>query len=316
VGKFLRMKAVRAAAILLLAGFLSVVWAQDKPADAKPGPVQQLRTVRLMPLATPPSFDWQRIQNAYAFAAAHRKSIDESWKSSGLCSLFASKDIFPVLLSDAKYFNDYNTYAQRTIDGLDSLIATPKDKTQFVAKNYKAAVSVGLMHLDLSQAFKLKWNPQNRVPGSQQSFAYETYAFLWQPIQKMLATQELDSTKDARAIEDWLYLWHTLGYGMGLDQRLLPKDAKQTSELYRVLCVNQWFGPGEEMPRQIRALMRNEMGYLYSLADNGNPIDDPTKLDIRKQLAKEIGYTPGLSKALGLSDDPFQGLQQLDRTID
>ncbi len=315
MGTFLRMLAGRIG-VLFLFGVLSVAQAQDKPGAAQPDAVQHLRTVRLMPLSTPPSFDWQRIQNAYAFAAAHKKSIDESWRTSGLSEMFASKDIVPVLITDAKFFNNYNQYAQLTIDGMDALITPPQDKERFIQKNYKAAISLGLMHLDLSQAVKLQWNPKNRVPGSQQSFAYEMFAFTWQPIEKMLATQEINSSKDAKAIDDWLYLWHTLGYGMGLDARLLPTTAEQATQLVQMTRASQFFGAGEEIPRQVRTLMRNEMNYLYSLADHGLPIDDPTKLDIRKALAKEIAYTPGLSKGLGLSDDPFQGLQQLDRTID
>ena len=303
-------------AILFLLGAVSVAQGQDKPATAQTAAVQHLRTVRLAPLSTPPSFDWQRIHNGFAFAAAHKKSIDDSWRTSGLTTMFASKDIVAVLIADAKYFNDYNRYAQRTVDGMDALIAMPQDKERFIQKNYKAAVSLGLMHLDLSQSVKLQWNPKNRVPGSQQSFAYEMFAFTWQPIEKMLATQEIDSSKDAKAIDDWLYLWRTLGYGMGLDAQLLPTDTAQATQVMQMVRANQFFGAGEEIPRQVRTLIRNEMNYLYSLADHGLPIDDPTKLDIRKALAKEIGYTPGLSRALGLSDDPFQGLQQLDRTID
>jgi hypothetical protein len=58
------------------------------------------------------------------------------------------------------------------------------------------------------------------------------------------------------------------------------------------------------------------MGYLYYRQNNGLPIDDPTKLAIRKMLAEQISYSPGLSKALGFGDDPFKGLEDLDRSID
>src|SRR5689334_4297597 len=163
----------------LAAGLSMVAYPQAPVEPLLPQQLQELRTVRLAPLSTPPSFDWQRLQSGFAFAVAHKKSIEDSWRTSGISAMFASKDIVPVLIADTKYFNDYNRYAQQTFDGMGALIATPKDKSQFVLKNYKAAVSVGLMHLDLSQAVKIKTNPKVRIPGSQQSFAYEVYAFTW-----------------------------------------------------------------------------------------------------------------------------------------
>jgi hypothetical protein len=239
-----------------------------------------------------------------------------SFLTSSIVSLFASQDTQPVIAFTSLFANDYRRRMQLTIDWMNEILAAPKEKSDFIHKNYKRSVDLGLMHLDLSQAVKIKWNPKVRVPASQQAFAYMFYAFAWQPVEAMIATHEIDPEKDAKSIGDWLYLWHVLGYGMGMDARLLPQDVEQVRQLLGMLRAAQYPGPGTEIPHQVRTLLRGEMGYLYFLKGQGMPIDDPTKLEVRKQLAAQISYSPGLSKALGLGDDPLKGLQVLTDTID
>jgi hypothetical protein len=286
---------------------------QDNPLN---GAVKVVRTQRLMPLSTPPPFDWERIKSAYAFEKAHDQSIQTTLLTAAPVSTFASLDTMAVLLYDGKLLNDYNRQMKITVEWIDEIIATPKQKADFTRKNYKRAVDFGLMNLDFSQTIKLKWNPKVRVPGNQQAFGLVLYSFSWLPIEKMIATHEIDPVKDAKAINDWLYLWHVLGYGMGEDARLLPQNADQAAEVMRLLRANQYPGPHDEIPYQLRALLRNEMTFLYAVYGQGVPIDDPTKLEIRKNLAAEISYSPGLSKALGLSDDPAKSLTDIARSID
>jgi hypothetical protein len=301
---------VRLSLVAVLAIASAAAQAQDKAA------LQELRTKRLMPLSTAPKFEWQRIQKGYAFLDAHRKSIQTTHVTTSVLTLFAGRDTLPVIDFTGKLLTDYRTRMARTSDLMSDILATPKVNTDFTKQNYKRAVDLGLIHLQISQAAKIKWDPKVRVPGNQQSFGLVFYAYAWQPVEKMLASNEIDAVKDARAIEDWLYLWNVLGYGMGVDTRLLPKSAKQTSELVRWLRGYQYPVPGEEIPRQVRALIRNQMSYLYFLRGNGAPIDDTTKREVRKILAEQIAYSPGLSQALGLGTDPLEGLNNLDRTID
>lgn len=290
--------------------------AQTKPAaQPEKATLQELRTQRLVPHSTPPAIDWQRIKSAYAFADAHRGSIHYTLITTGTISTFASQDIQTVVVVDGKLLSDYRKHMPIRVGWIDKMLATPARQSDFVGKNYKAARDFGLVNLDLSQVVKIGWNPKVRVPGNQQGFALEIYALAWLPIEKMLANHEIDSVKDGKAIDDWLYLWNILGYAMGEDARLLPKKQQQVTDTVRMLRAMQ-YGQSPVFPSQLRALLRSEMEYLYSLADNGRSIDDPTKLEIRKRLAAEISFSPGLSIALGLGDDPFKGLQILDRTID
>ncbi len=269
-----------------------------------------------MPLSTLPAFDWQRIKNAYAFRQLHDKSIETTLLTAGPLSTFPSADTIGVLLADNRLVVDYNRQMKIRVGWINEIMAPPKQKSDFVQRNYKRAIDFGLMNLDFSQAVNLKWNPKVRVPINQQAFCLVLYSFAWLPIQKMTATHEIDPAKDAKAIQDWLYLWHVLGYGMGEDERLLPQNAHQAAQVFLLLRALQFPGPNDETPYQLRALLRNEMTFLYRVYGKGIPIDDPTKLEIRKNLAAEISYSPGLSKALGLGNDPAKGLELLDRTID
>ena len=278
--------------------------------------IQDLRTRRLLPNATAPNFDWPRIQHAYAFIDKHRASIQNTHLTSSILALFAGRDTEPVINFTGKLMTDYKRRMQRTTELMDDILATPKEKSDFVKKNYKRGVDLALIHLQVSQAAKVQWNPKVRIPVSQQSFAYMFYAYAWQPIEFMIATNELDLAKDTKDIDDWLYLWNVLGYGMGMDAQLLPKSSGQAKDLTKLLRAYQLPGPGEEIPRRIRALIRNQMDYLYFVKDNGQPIDDPTKLEVRKSLAAQIAAVPGLSQALGLGTDALAGLNNLDRTID
>ena len=288
--------------------------AQVKPdVQALNKTVVELRAQRLMPLSTPPPIDWQRIKNGLAFGQTHKQTIERTFMTASMVTLFAGQDTEPVIIDTGKLLSDYNKRTRETIDWLNQLIAPPKDKAEFLHKNYKRAVDLGLMHLDLSQAIAkdFKWNPKVRVPVNQQAFAFMVYAFAWQPVEAMLAKQEVDPAKDEKSIDDWCYLWHTLGYGMGEDARLLPQDMKDTVVLVRLLRAHQYPGPGQEIPYQVRSLLYNEMGYLNFLAGHGQPIDDPTKLSLRKMLAEQISYSPGLAKALGLGDNIAKALEDI-----
>jgi len=286
------------------------------PQDSSLADVKAARTQRLLPHSTPPAIDWPRIKNAYAFFEAHKKSIHTTFITSSTITPLASQDILPILLADGKITSDFRRQTKITSDWIDKMMATPGQSEDFVNKNYKAARDFGLMNLDLSQAVKIKWNPKNRVPGNQQAFALVLYAYGWQPIESMIESKAVDPAKDGKAIEDWLYLWNVLGYAMGEDQRLLPRSAKQSANTIRLVRAFQYPGPGQEISRRLREILRSEMEYLYFLEDSGRPIDDPTKLELRKILAREITASPGLSKALGLGDDPLKALEILTNTID
>ena len=278
--------------------------------------VKAARTQRPMPQSTPPAIDWPRIQNAYAFEEAHNSSIQTTLLTSTIVVPFASVDIEPLIVADGKLLNDYNKQTVATVNLLNEILATPKQKSDFSQKNYKRAVDLGLMNLDFSQTIKVKWDPKKRIAGNQQSAALVLYSYAYLPIESLLGAHEIDTSKDAKAIDDWLYLWRVLGHGMGIEDAVLPHNFSQATAVVHLLRAYQYPAQNQEIPYQLRALMRNEMNFLYFVKGNGQPIDDPTKLDIRKTLAKQISYSTGLSRALGLGDDPAKGLEQLDRTID
>src|SRR5258708_4495028 len=84
--------------------------------------VKELRTRRLAPLSTPPSFDWQRIQNGYAFAHAHAASIQTTLNTTFLLSLLAGEDTEPVVVGTGKLSTDYNRRAQMTVDWINDIL--------------------------------------------------------------------------------------------------------------------------------------------------------------------------------------------------
>ena len=320
VGKFPAMSAssLRFAAFLTaLTACCPLAWCQTKPAVSTSQAIVPVlvedRAKRLMPLSVPPAVDWDRIKNAFAFQDAHSKSISNTLITTSLVSTYACRDIEPVLVYTGKLINDYNKRMQKTGEWINQMLAEPKSKNEFLKKNYKSAVDLGLMHLDVSQTVPvkdLKWDGKVRVPINEQAYAFVLYSFAWQPIEVMEATHEIDPVKDQKGISDWLYLWNVLGYGMGEDQRLLPQSVDQTTTLVQILRNSQYFHQSET-PKEVQTLLWNEMTFLYAQAGNGLPIDDPTKLSIRQMLEQQITFSPGLSVALGLGPNAAIGLEQM-----
>ena len=70
--------------------------------------VVEVRPQRLMPLSTPPSIDWQRIKNGYAFGQTHKPTIERTFMTASMVTLFAGQDTEPVIIDTGKLLSDYN----------------------------------------------------------------------------------------------------------------------------------------------------------------------------------------------------------------
>ena len=266
---------------------------------------------------TPPAnVDWTRIQSGFEFMKQHGQSISFTNGAAALVSTYACKDIEPVLIRTGEVVDDYDTRMDKTGEWINQMLTSVTSKTIFLQKNYERAFDLGEFHLRVASHITPKdlgWNPRERTVLNQQAVAFVLYALAWQPIETMEATHEVDPDKDAQGIDNYLYLWRTFGYAMGLEQPLLPTDAHAAVAMVSKLRTLQYPAPGQATPKEMPILLRNEMTYLYKVVLNGKPADDASKHQVRQMLAQSIATSLGLSQALGLGDDPAAGLEALAR---
>ena len=301
----------------LLACFLTVALALGTSAFAAGPDASMLRASRakhITPRIHPPkNVDWARIQNACTFANAHAQTISATLGTTSLVSTFACRDIAPVLVYTGRLTDDYGKRIQETGAWIDEIRKTPHSKAEFVSRNYKRAYELGVLHHDLSEAIKpnkLGWNANERVAMNQQAVAFVLYCFAWEPIENMEALHEIDAVKDAKGISDYLYFWNVVGYAMGVNEKLLPKDAKQSLALMTDLRNLQYYKPGEK-PTPVDTIIKNWMDSLYPVLLQGKTINDQTKARARAILAQQIAVSPGLSQALGFGNKTLDALNKI-----
>lgn len=305
---------MRLASIALASLFVCTCLAGTKPEVAGGSPVENLQPKKLTPRPVPPkNIDWLRIQNAYAFLKKHNQTIQTTLVTTSLVSTYACKDIEPVLMYTEELAKNYDDRMAKTGQWVGEIQQPPATEAEFRKKNYARAFDLGQFHLDLSKSIPAKdlgWDPKERVAMNQQAYAFVLYSFAWQPIETMEAIHEIDATKDAKDIDDWFYLWHVLGYAMGLEEWVLPRNATQAKNLAQDLRRVQYFPEGKT-PKDVDLLMKNEMKYLYAQFIPAPKPEEKAKAGVRQILAQFISFSPGLGEALGLGKNPAKRLEEL-----
>lgn len=303
-----------ASAAMLAVVFLPVLAApphQDKASQL----LVSARTKSITPKATPPAnVDWNRVQDAFQFMGKHGQTIQTTNIAVSLVSTFACKDVEPVLIWTQEVVDNYDNRMDKTGQWISEMLHTPKDKQEFLKKNYSKAYDLGVFHRRVASRITPKdlgWNSHQRTVLNQQAVAFVLYALAWQPIETMEATHEIDAAKDAKAVDDWLYLWRIYGHAMGLEDALLPTNAKASRALVMRLRTAQYPSVGEHPMKDVPLLLRNEMAYMYKVLLQGQPATDDAKHKIRMVLAQSIDTSPGLSQALGLGKDPAPALEKI-----
>lgn len=297
--------------------FLSAVaLGQRVPADA-PALAQAVRKARTQSISVRPKppkwMDFERVQAGYAFLGKHGKMAGQIMGTSSLAATFAAKDIAPVLMETGRLPKDFQQRMRETGEWMDTIFDPPKDSEDFTNREYTRAVELGQMHADVASLVrpKLHWNARERVPMNEQAFAFVLYTFVWQPVEAMIATKEVDPVRDAKELDGWFHLWSVLGYGMGVNEALLPKNFEQAVKTVALLRKAQYASPGESLPEGIPILLGGHVNMIAAkLAEKSK--GDPRKMAPAAAiaLAGVFALSPGLTEALGLQHDAVARLTE------
>jgi hypothetical protein len=263
--------------------------------------VKQSRTVAIAPHATPPAWmEYERVQKGYTFFFQHAKSVTQVLGTSSLASTYAAQDVAPILMQTGRLPNDFNQRMKETEDQIRKLLLPGPGQDGFLKRNYTQAIALGQIHADVAGAVSglLHWDPKVRIPMNGQSFAFVLYSFAWWPVEAMIATKEVDPEANAKQLNDWFHLWSVFGYGMGVPEALLPTNYARAKEIARLLTKAQYVKKGQKLPDGISILLGAHVRQLAGRAPQGGTVG------AAKTLAGFIAYSPGLTEALGLGDDP------------
>lgn len=251
--------------------------------------------------------DYDRVRKGYIFLNQHGKTVGRVLGTSSLASTYAARDVTPVLMQTERLPKDFNQRMKETEADTVKLLFPALGQEGFVKRNYAQAVALGQLHADVANAVRgqLGWDSKVRVPVNGQSFAFVLYSFAWWPIEAMIATKEIDLTKDQAAVDDWFHLWSVLGYGMGVPESLLPTSYARAKEVVELLRGEQYAKKGEKLPDGIPILLGAHVRQLAGRAAvAARTTPEAETAGAAKALAELISYSPGLMEALGLGADP------------
>ncbi|HWD38247.1 MAG TPA: oxygenase MpaB family protein [Fimbriimonas sp.] len=274
--------------------------------------VKVARTRHIHPHASLPRwFDWDRTHRGLLFLDGRREDIMQIVGGTSLISTYACRDITPILMHTGRLPKDYVQRLKETADWVDQILSRTDDLAAFKSVNYKRAVDLGNLHAGIGRQISpamLGWDRHQRVAINQQAFAFVLYSFAWQPIESLERVGKLDPVKDARAIDDWFYLWRVLGYGLGVEDALLPRNLGQVRRVVSVLRASQYGAPA---PKGADLLLRNQYASLVGYLKAHKMPENDAKTKGRSILVDEIRASPGLCQALGLGRDPEKGVGRL-----
>ncbi len=308
------MRVVLAALLCVLAGHPGSAAAQTPLARA----VAEARPLAIAPHATPPRWiAWDGIQRGLAFYERHRKPIGGVLATSSLVATYAAVDIAPVLMRTGRLARDYDKRIDETGEWIDAMVKPQSNLDSFLAENYRRAFDLGKLHASIAASMSAKdlgWRAAERVPVNQQAYALVLYSFAWQPLESMAAMHALDVAADSADVDGWCHLWSVLGYAMGEEEELLPRSYSRAAEIIPLLRSRQYAQNATDVPPGVPVLLRGELRMLMA-PRAGAP---PTPADVLQRrsaemLANAISLSPGLQRALGLSDQPVDDLLKLVR---
>jgi hypothetical protein len=284
--------------------------------------VAQARTKPHHPRKSPPKWmDYAQVEAGYGFLAKHRGAIMRVLGTSSLAATFAAKDVTPVLMDTGRLPKDFSPRMRETGEWMDTIFARPDGKEGFVANNYARAVALGRMHAMVAESTgpNLKWDPKERVPLNQQSYAFVLYSFVWWPVEAQIARGVVDPVEDRKELDAWFHLWSVIGYGMGVSEDLLPRDYTRAAALVPLLRQAQYAAPGEKLPEGIPILLgghvrmlteRTAAQFAPKSEGGAKPKANATLMYpmVAKGFADTLRLSPGLLEALGLGKDATKQL--------
>lgn len=267
--------------------------------------VAQARTLPLTPRPEPPRWlDEAKLSAGASFAQKNAGFLLRVHSTSSLAATFAAKDVVPVLIQTGKLVREFLHRMFRTGTQTNALMRFASHD-EFLQKNYPRAVALGQLHLAVADSVRgpLHWSPKERLAMSQQASALVLSTFAWWPIEALLAKKLLDPEREREALSGWFHLWAALGYGMGVQDALLPTDLARARALATLLRQAQYarLSVGERLPEGIPILLGGQVRMLRVTAD---------KLRAAELLAEFIALSPGLTEALGLGEKPVERLTQ------
>jgi hypothetical protein len=282
--------------------------------------IKQARTRPIVPRKEPPPWlDAEQLQTAQAFQKKHRTYIMQVHGTSSLAATFAAQDIAPVLMTTGRLPNDFVKRMQETQAMMESIQTSFANRETFLKNNYANAVELGNLHRQVADSVRgpLKWNPRERIPMSQQAFAFVLYTFAWWPIEAMMAQKTTDTNKpdNSKELDAWFHYWSVLGYGMGVMQELLPMSYAIAKERIEWLRQAQYVPIGKPRPEGIATLLGGQV-LLIAQTMSGKPNADISDTSARDKLipfsagilSSMIALSPGLREALGLEKEPIKQL--------
>ena len=310
---------VRTSILLPVTLFLSAsIDAQTIGNDVK-ARLKQDRTVTIFVRSEPPAWmNYDQLLHGYGFLTKHRETIRQVFGTTTFAATYASKDLVPVIEVTHRKDKDFSGRFEATKEWLLKIFARPTSRDEFIQNNYQQAIALGAYHRGIVERVKgdLNWDPKVRVPVNQQSYAFVLYNIAWWPVEAMIAKHQVDPKRDIKELDGWFHLWSVVGYGMGVDEPLLPQSYERAKAMVPLISRAQYFGYDVNTPQTVA----NMLGlHVRSLATTMAPKgSDPAAIYpmVCRVFADLMSLSPGMSKALGLGADPAADLLKDAQRID
>ena len=280
--------------------------------------IERARTRPLTPKkAPPPWLDAEQLRLAESFQARHSSFIQQVLGTSSLAATFAAQDITPILMQTRRLPSDFTPRMQETRVLMNRIMARFSSREAFLKNSYTEAVALGALHQQVAEATRgaLKWNPKERLPMNQQSFAFVLYTFAWWPIEALVARKMVDPVKEVKELDAWFHYWSVLGHGMGVDRELLPQSFALAKEQVAALRQAQYVPAGAPRPEGIPTLLGGQVRFIATQlsAKPGSASPDASVLEklypfCAQVLFSMIQLSPELPEALGLEKNAMAEL--------
>ncbi len=239
--------------------------------------------------------DWTKVQRGLQFARKQGLLLMTVWHPLSLLETYAAKDIAPVLIESGGLTGNYQERLRRTGQRVAGLVAWRESPEEFLQQNYRQAHELGLMHAAIARSVqpeKLGWVASERRVMNQQAYALVLYTFSQTPALVMEARKM--PAASAPELDDWYHLWAVLGYAMGVEEKLLGRNAAEARTIGLAVRKAQFPAPGEPAaPGAAGCFGRNFSTWLRT----GPRLREPTKR--QRALARWNPLPPSCLYRLG-----------------
>jgi hypothetical protein len=273
--------------------------------------VRQARTQPLTPTVAPPDWmDFDRVRLGFDFRERHSVYIQQIMATSGLGSIFACRDLIPVVMHTGVLPYDFSNRMNELLEYMDLILRRRDRAEEFVATSLAWACRLGRTHVEVARQIEdgLGWDRSERVPINQQAFTLSLYGYLWWPIEALVATGQIDPEEPSAELESWFHLWAILGRAIGICEALLPAGFAEARETVTLLRAAQYTSAGEDLPEGIPILLGGQVRWIAEklAAQSGIGALAPEMLlaSAAGAFAHAIKLSPGLTEALGLGGHP------------